>query len=131
MRPFLRLVDEQKSCAIWDIYSWLSPYNPQVSAVHRLYVPLDIAGVLYRVKLTAKTFIPELGKGKVLHALAAVKIENAPLGTLLAHGTPKAPKPQAQPTTERTVSIAELLAGAILFNNSPFMMVKQNLIIAQ
>jgi hypothetical protein len=25
MRPFLRLVDEQKSCAIWDIYSWLSP----------------------------------------------------------------------------------------------------------
>ncbi|MFA7241468.1 MAG: hypothetical protein WC091_15250 [Sulfuricellaceae bacterium] len=24
MRPFLRLVDEQKFCAIWDIHSWKS-----------------------------------------------------------------------------------------------------------
>lgn len=67
--------------------------NPQVFAVHRFYAPLDIAGMLYRMKLTAKTFVPELGRGRVLHALAAAEIENAPLGTLPAHETPKASKP--------------------------------------
>lgn len=37
--------------------------NPQVFSVHRLYVPVNIAGTIYRVKLTAKTFVPELGRG--------------------------------------------------------------------
>ena len=86
--------------------------NPQVAEVHRWYAPLALGGVLYRVKLTGKTFVPGHGKGRVLHALEAVEIENAPLGTLPAHETPKAPKPQAQPAAGRTLSIAELLAGA-------------------
>lgn len=94
--------------------------NPDVAAVHRFYAPLSLAGDLYRVKLTAKTFVPDVAQGRVLHAISAVELENAPLGTLLAHETPKASKSQAQPTTERTLSIADLLKGATMSDGKPY-----------
>jgi hypothetical protein len=97
----------------------LAHHNPQVAEVHRFYAALVVDGVLYRVKLTGKTFVPRLGQTRVLHALSAVEIENAPLGTLPAHGTPKASKPQAQPTTGRIISITDLLAGATLWDGTP------------
>lgn len=94
--------------------------NPQVQAVHRLFAPVEIGGVLYRTKLTAKTFVPALGSGRVLHAISAVEIENAPLGTLPVHETPKVPKPQAQPTTGRAISVRELMRGAQRQDGSAF-----------
>ena len=95
-------------------------HNPQVAAVHRFHAPLSLAGTLYRVKLTAKSYTPDAGQDRVLHAIAAVEIENAPLGTLPAHVTPRASKPQAQPTTERTLSIADLMRGALRNDGTPY-----------
>ena len=94
--------------------------NPQVETVHRLYAAVLIDGVLYRVKLTAKTFTMKSGKDKVLHALSSIEIENALLGTLLAHETEKPSKPQAQPTTGRTITIADLLKNATLNDGTEF-----------
>lgn len=86
--------------------------NPQVLMIHRLYAPLTIGCHLFRVKLTVKTFAPGSVGDRVLHALSAAEIENAPLGTLPVHEILKEPKPQAQPTTGRTMTIADLLRGA-------------------
>ncbi|MFA7238872.1 MAG: hypothetical protein WC091_02075 [Sulfuricellaceae bacterium] len=54
---------------------------------------------------------------KELHALAAIEIENAPLGISPTSGDESSVQ-SGQPTTERTLSIADLLAGAILFFNA-------------
>jgi len=56
-----------------------------------------------------------LGLGPSGKRLTTMEIENAPLpGTLLAHESLPGPKRQTQPTTvERTLSIADLLRGAI------------------
>jgi hypothetical protein len=86
--------------------------NEHVIAVHRLYAPIDINGNLYRVKLTVKDYILNDGKGrKNLHAIEAVEIENehAPMGTLPSD----AMQGIAQPTSGRSLSIAQLLSGAI------------------
>lgn len=83
--------------------------NPDVKAVLRLYAPVSIDGVLYRAKLTVKDY----GTPKQLHALSAVEIENAPLGTLPAYSGAEALQ-QDQPTTGRKLSIADLLRGATL-----------------
>lgn len=53
--------------------------NPDVEAVLRLYAPLGISGVLYRVKLTVKAY-RIAGNPRYLHALSSAEIENAPLG---------------------------------------------------
>lgn len=94
-------------------------HNEFVAAISRLYVPVRIASKLYRVKLTVKALQQGGDVRKLLHALVAVEIGNAPLGTLpnssdVEVGT-------AQPTTGRTLSIAELLAGATLADGKPIM----------
>jgi hypothetical protein len=94
--------------------------NPQVLAIHRLYAALEIRGALYRIKWTVKSFAAVVGQGETLHALQAVEIENAPLGTLPAHEAPTVPKPQAQPTTGRAISVRDLLIGAQRHDGSPF-----------
>jgi hypothetical protein len=53
--------------------------------------------------------------GRVPGPAPAVEIENAPLGTVSTHETRGASKPQTQPTTGRTLNIADLLAGVTLF----------------
>jgi len=92
--------------------------NEFVRAVSRLYVPLVIDGVPYRVKLTVKDYVGVNAK-KELHALAAIEIENAPLGISPTSGDESTVQ-SGQPTTGRTLSIADLLAGATLFNDLPF-----------
>lgn len=87
--------------------------NPDVLAVFRLYAPVSIGGVLYRAKLTVKDY----GDPKRLHALSAVEIENAPLGTFPAYSGAYALQ-QDQPTTGRTTTIADLLRGALLSNGT-------------
>jgi catechol 2,3-dioxygenase-like lactoylglutathione lyase family enzyme len=95
-------------------------HNPQVETVHRFYAAVLIDGVLYRVKLTGKTFTSDSGHGKVLHALSSIQIENALLGTVPAYETDKPSKPQAQPTTGRTLTITELLKNATLHDGTEF-----------
>lgn len=83
--------------------------NPDVQAILRMYAPLSMGGTLYRAKLTVQDY-----KGsdkRHLHALSAVEIENAPLGTLPLYSGAEALQ-AAQPTTVRTLSIAKLMSGA-------------------
>lgn len=93
-------------------------HNEFVKAVYRLYAPLAINGVLYRVKLTVKDY-RAIGNKKMLHALAAVEIENAPLGTLPTSSA-EALVQSGQPTTGREISISDLLSGATLFDGTLF-----------
>lgn len=81
--------------------------NERVIAVHRLYVPALIDGQLHRVKLTVKDYVLNDGsERKNLHAIEAVEIENALLGTL-----PSDIKGTVQPTIGHKVSIVNLLKG--------------------
>lgn len=86
--------------------------NPDVNAVLRLYAPVSIAGVMYRVKLTVKDYSTE-GNPKMLHALAAVEIESALLGISPSYSGDESLQ-TGQPTTRRVLSIADLFAGATL-----------------
>lgn len=101
-----------RNAVVVEIHPDIEHHNRDVRAVLRLYAPLFIDGVMYRVKLTVKDYKAP-GDPKMLHALAAVEIENAPLGTLPAYSGAEALQPD-QPTTGRTLSIADLLAGATL-----------------
>jgi hypothetical protein len=90
-----------------------------MQVTHRLYAPVLIDGVLYRVKLTVKDYVlNDGGKRKNLHAIETVEIEkeNALLGTLLSNSMNQT----AQPTTGRTISIANLMQGAIRQDGSAF-----------
>jgi hypothetical protein len=86
-----------------------------VLSVLRLYAPLSINGVAYRVRLTVKDY----GDPRMLHALSAIEIENAPLGTLPAYSSAEALQ-QGQPTTGRSISISDLLKTATLENGEPY-----------
>jgi len=91
--------------------------NQNVQGIHRLYAPVEIDGQMYRAKLTVKDYAgKDSGQKTNLHALEAVEIENAPLGTSPALDT-NAHEP-AQPTTERTVSIADLLKDSTRHDGS-------------
>ena len=92
--------------------------NEFVDAIYRLYAPASIAGRLYRIKLTVKDLRQSSDVRKLLHALDAIEIENAPLGTL-PNFSAGAELGTAQPTTGRTLSIADLLAGATLQDGTP------------
>ncbi len=89
-------------------------HNPDVESVLRLYAPLQIAGSLYRVRLTVKNY---KAGNNMLHALAAIEIENAPLGTLPAYSVTEVIQ-QGQPTTGRTITVADLLKNATLYDGS-------------
>ncbi|ULJ66677.1 PLxRFG domain-containing protein [Wielerella bovis] len=85
--------------------------NERVKAVHRLYAPVEIAGKLFRVKLTVKDYVlNDGGKQKNLHAIETAEIENAPMGTVPPDVSMK--QEAAQPTSGLTLSIADLLRGA-------------------
>lgn len=86
--------------------------NPDVKAVHRLYAPAMIDGQLYRVKLTVKDYQFTTGQEgkKALHAIEAVEIENALLGTVPSYSTSNDVQ-TAQPTTGHSISVADLLDG--------------------
>lgn len=90
--------------------------NEFIEAILRLYAPLSIGGKLYRVKLTVKDY--KAGE-KLLHALEAVEIENAPLGIFPPSAYNDALQ-TGQPTTGRTITIAHLLENATLQDGSPF-----------
>ncbi|WP_293995713.1 hypothetical protein [Sphaerotilus sp.] len=93
--------------------------NPDVEAVLRLYAPVSVAGVLYRVKLTVKAYrVP--GEPKRLHALSSAEIENAPLGIFPSYSSAEALQTD-QPTTGRTVSVRDLLRGAQRQDGTDFM----------
>ncbi|MGB2680311.1 MAG: LPD38 domain-containing protein [Candidatus Competibacter sp.] len=109
-----KLADVVRQAVLADTHPDVEHRNPEVSAIHRLYAPARINGALYRVKLTVKDYSESYGR-RNLHALEAVEIESA-----LSPGTVPAPTPdkrvrqQAQPTTtEREISIPQLLQGAI------------------
>ncbi|MEX8509783.1 MAG: hypothetical protein AB3X37_03325 [Leptothrix ochracea] len=86
--------------------------NEYVIAVCRMYAPLVMGGLLYRVKLTVKEYVSGASpEPHVLHALSAFDIENAPLGTFPASTVETVLQPD-QPTTGRVVSVRELLYGA-------------------
>lgn len=84
--------------------------NEFVRSVLRLYAPALIGDRLYRVKITVKDFAQGSDVRKLLHALEAVEIESAPLGTMPT--SPFSGVGSTQPTTGRTVNIADLLRGA-------------------
>jgi hypothetical protein len=93
--------------------------NEHVKAIHRLYAPVLIDGVLYRVKLTVKDYVlNDGGKRKNLHAIETMELEkgNALLGTVPSNSRNQ----RAQPTTGRTISIANLMQGAIRQDGSAF-----------
>ncbi|UNU73304.1 hypothetical protein LU293_09615 [Moraxella nasovis] len=86
--------------------------NERVTAIHRMYVPADINGQLHRVKLTIKDYSLNDGtKRKNLHAIEAIEIENALLGTLPPDATNGVIQGVAQPTTGHKLSIVNLLKG--------------------
>ena len=91
--------------------------NPDVQAILRMYAPVSIRGTIYRAKLTVQDY--KGGDKRHLHALSAVEIENAPLGTLLPYSGAEALQ-AAQPTTVRMLSIAKLMRGASMENGTPF-----------
>lgn len=93
--------------------------NEFVNAIYRLLVPVQIDGQLYRVKLTVKDLQQGSDARMLLHALETAEIESAPLGTL-PNSPASAGVGTAQPTTGRTVTIADLLRGAKLSDGQPF-----------
>lgn len=86
--------------------------NPDVIAVHRMYVPALIDGQLHRIKLTVKDYVFTTNQTskKSLHAIEAVEIENSLLGTVPSYSAPKGVQ-KAQPTTGSKLSITTLLKG--------------------
>lgn len=91
--------------------------NPGVESVLRLYAPLAMDGVLYRVRLTVKDY----GDPRILHALSAIEIKNAPLGILPSYSDLERSKLQkAQPTTGRKVTLTDLLKNATRNNGEPY-----------
>ncbi len=92
--------------------------NKFVRAVLRLYAPALIGESLYRVKITVKDFQRGDDARKLLHALEAIEIESAPLGTLPTYPAETAQQ-STQPTTGRTMTIADLLRGAQRQDGTP------------
>lgn len=97
--------------------------NPLVGAVHRLYVPLQIGDVLYRVKLTVKEYLDDKSTPKMaLHALEALtlEIEGAPsLGAYPNYSSTEVLQTNHLPLDRRTLSIEQLLQGAKLEDGTP------------
>lgn len=89
-------------------------HNPDVQGVHRFYAPVEIGGQMYRAKLTVKDYNGKAnGQATKLHALEAIEIENAPMGTPPSYSGAEALR-TAQPTSGRTLSIADLLSGSTM-----------------
>lgn len=107
-----------RNAVVAEKHPYLEHQNEFVEGIYRLYAPVEIDGKLYRAKLTVKDY-KTTGNPKMLHALAAVEIENAPLGTLPTSSA-DASVQSGQPTTGRTISIADLLDGAIMNDETSY-----------
>jgi hypothetical protein len=114
------LLDLVNRAVLAETHSDDEHQNGDVQAIHRLYAPVLIDGVLYRVKLTVKDykFLDGCGERKNLHAIETMELEkeNALLGTVPSNSRNQ----RAQPTTGRTISIANLMQGAIRQDGSAF-----------
>jgi hypothetical protein len=117
------LLDLVNRAVLAETHSDDEHQNGDVQAIHRLYAPVLIDGVLYRVKLTVKDYVFTTGMAarKNLHAIETLEIEkgNALLGTVPSYSTSNDVQ-TAQPTTGRTISIANLMQGAIRQDGSAF-----------
>ncbi|NML34506.1 LPD38 domain-containing protein [Paraburkholderia antibiotica] len=72
------LRDLVQHAVLAETHTDLKHSNPDVKAIHRLYAPLEIAGVPYRAKLTVKDYTLNDGTArKNLHALETVELERA------------------------------------------------------
>lgn len=137
------LTDLVANAVLAETHQDIEHHNTDVQAVHRLYAGVLIDGKMHRVKLTVKDykFLDGSGERKNLHAIEAVEIENAPMGTLPPYSTSNdvqtvqptserlallgtLPSNQSdqivQPTTGRSISIADLLKGATRYDGSAF-----------
>ncbi len=74
---------------------------------------------LYRVQLTVKDYSKGESPHK-LHALESFEIEDAALGTLPPTTSSLDAEQGAQPTTRRTLSIEELMRGAMRNDGKPY-----------
>ena len=108
------IIDLVRHAVLAESHADVEHQNPQVTAIHRFYAPVKIGDTLYRAKLTVKDYSVDFNR-RNLHAIETVEIKNAlSPGTSPAHEAVLQPKRQAQPTTtERTLSIFQLLRGAI------------------
>lgn len=94
--------------------------NTDVQAVHRLYVPMELDGKIYRVKLTMKEYATGSKGGETaLHALEAMEIESPLLGTVPSDLSTNVHLLTAQPTTGSAMSLQDLIATAQLQNGNP------------
>ncbi|MDR1349840.1 MAG: hypothetical protein LBJ59_03480 [Zoogloeaceae bacterium] len=107
-----------KTAVVTERHPDVKHENPDIAAIVRLYAAAADEGALYRVKLTVKERNRKADQRKILHALEALEIENVPLGTLPT--PPKIDEGSTQPTTGRTLTIADLLKGAIRNDGTPF-----------
>lgn len=124
-RPSLQAVAALKAlvqrAVVAERHADVKRQNRNVLAIYRLFVPAEIAGKLYRVKLTVKDLVAPDNVSKLLHALDTAEIEGAPLGTLpAAVSAGDSITGQGQPTTGRLMTIADLLRGAELQGGGPF-----------
>jgi hypothetical protein len=96
--------------------------NPDVGAIHRFYVPMQIGDKLYRVKLTVKEYLAlrHQPEKMLLHALDALEIEAAPsLGAYPNYSSTEVLQTNHLPLDRRVLSIEQLLQGAKLEDGTP------------
>jgi hypothetical protein len=115
------LEDLVRLAVVAERHADLEHQNEFVLAILRLYAPLQIGTLTYRVKLTVKEYSQAAGTAQsVLHALSALEIENAPLGILPASTSIEPVLQRDQPTTGRVMSLRDLLRGVLLQSGKTF-----------
>lgn len=87
--------------------------NKSVDFIHRLYAPVIIDDIVYRAKLTVQDYTTQLGR-KNIHAVESLEIEDAPMGTFPTNELTSSD----QPTSERTIRVADFLKGVKLNDGS-------------
>jgi SPP1 gp7 family putative phage head morphogenesis protein len=92
--------------------------NPYVQAIYRMFSAMTIGERVYRVQLTVKDY-GDADDPHKLHALESFEIEGALLG-ILPTSSPDGAVQSAQPTTGRTLSIEELMRGAMRNDGKPY-----------
>lgn len=95
--------------------------NPDVGAVHRFYVPVQIGGILYRVKLTVKEYLQKKNRPEqmVLHALEVQEMSVPNLHTYQKYSSNFQLRPEHSDLGGHKLSIKQLLQGAKLNDGTP------------
>ncbi|MCM1128418.1 MAG: hypothetical protein NC211_00705 [Alistipes senegalensis] len=88
--------------------------NPDVQAIHRMYAPVEIGGVLYRAKLTVKDYTGVKSGDKTnLHAIDTIEIERrSDAGSLSSASIGDNTGKITLPSERLELSISDLLSGA-------------------